>query len=142
VGTITREQAAGCLVKICEDWLRLLVRDGQPPPGPLERAVLARVAAGAPRVAAGCPRLLLVIGPRVAYAVKAQAIAEVASEAMPGLASPSGWLTTAQAAAALGLRADSVRWLLRRGRLDGHRTERGWRVDAASVRRRHGRPAA
>lgn len=139
---LTREQAAGCLARICEDWLRLLVRDGQPPPGPLARVVLVSVAAGAPRVAAQCPRLLWVIGPSAAYRLKVQASVPAVTDAAQAAADRARWITTAQAAAVLGITAHGVRDLLRRGHLDGRRTERGWQVDAASVRRRHGRTAA
>jgi DNA-directed RNA polymerase specialized sigma24 family protein len=52
-------------------------------------------------------------------------------------------MTAAEAAAALGISADAVRWHLRRGQLAGRRRERGWQVDAASVmtRRRDGAAA-
>jgi hypothetical protein len=130
---------AAILARVAEDWLRRVRCDRRLegyrfPPDLL--AVLGRLAEAAPGVAAGCPALLDVLPPRVRWAVKAQALALAASEAAPGLAAGPSWLTTQQAAAQLGITADGVRWLLRRGQLDGRRTERGWQVDAGSVRRR------
>jgi hypothetical protein len=130
------QRDAEFLVLVCDAWLRLLARDGEPVPGPAVRAGLVRAADGAPRLAACCPALMRAIGPSAAYRVKAQAIALAVSEEARAAAEGARWISTAQAAAALGISAHGVRDLLRRGRLDGRRRECGWRVDAASVRSR------
>jgi len=126
-------QAAEGLVLICEDWLRRLARDGEPMPGPVVRAGLARAAAGAPRLAAVRPLLMRAVGPRVAYRVKVEAIAQAASEVAAAASDGAVWISPAQAGRVLSIKADSVRWLCRRGPISGRRAERGWRVDARSV---------
>ena len=106
-------------------------------------AVLARIALAAPAAADRCPLLLRQLGPRVAYEVNVKARASAASDAAPVADSGAGWMSTAEAAGELGITADGVRWLLRKGQLGGHRTERGWQVDVTSVmRRRDGRQTA
>jgi len=77
----------------------------------------------APRLAACCPALMRAVGPSVAYRVKVQAIASAASEEAQAAAVQARWLTTAQAAGVLGITANGVRDLLRRGQLDGRRNE-------------------
>jgi hypothetical protein len=123
-----------------DDWLRLQGRDGLDPPISADvRRVLTRVALAAPETAARCPRLLRFVGTGVAAQVKALAGAAGGS----GIGSPgvgrSRWLSTAEAATALDLKPNSVRWLLRQGHLTGQRGETGWQVSAASVEAyRHG----
>jgi hypothetical protein len=101
-------------------------------------AASTSLALDAPAVADRCTRVLAVVGPRVAYAVKVQAIALAASETAPGLSLGSRWLTARQAAAALGITPDGVRWLLRRGLLTGHAMSPAGRGQAFT-RRREGR---
>jgi hypothetical protein len=135
--------AAEGLVMICEDWLRRLARDGGPLPNARVRAVLAWVALAAPGVAAAhCPMLLGAVGPSVACRVKAQASVPPVGDVARAAADQARWITPQQAAAVLGITAHGVRDLLRRHRLEGRRCERGWQVDAASVRRRYDRAAA
>lgn len=134
---------AEVLVLVAEDWLRRLARDGCPLPGEHVRVVLAGVALAAPGAAARCPELLAAVGPRVALEVNAQAAALAASETAAAVSGGARWITTAQAARLLGLAPDSVRWLLRRGALQGRRVEQGWQVAACAVtayaeRRRYG----
>jgi hypothetical protein len=142
----SRHEAEGLLL-LADDWLRRLALDGDPPPGPAVRAGLRWLTFRAPRMAAGCPLLLRAVGPRVAYQVKAEAIAAAASELAPAASDGAVWISPAQAGRVLSIKADSVRWLLRRGLISGRRAERGWRADARSVaayagRRRDGRLAA
>jgi hypothetical protein len=101
-------------VLICEDWLRRRLWDGEPVLGPVLRAGLELAADGAPRLAACCPALMRAVGPSVAYRLKVQAIASAASEEAQAAAGQARWLTTAQAAAVLGITASGVRDLLRR----------------------------
>lgn len=146
------ERAADMLPLVVEDWLRLRSIDGCPPPGEAVRSVAVLAALAAPVTASRCPRLLHLAGPSVAARVSAQA----AVSAVSGLAAAAApddaddrplWVSTAEAARALGLTAGGVRDRLRRGTLRGQRHETGWRVDAAdlalAVRRRlcqpHGR---
>jgi hypothetical protein len=141
-------QAAEALVLIAQDWVRRRAADGDPMLHPVLREGLELAAAGAPRLAVCFPELLRAIGPPAAYRVKVQAIALAASEEAQAAADQARWLTTRQAAAALGISPNGVRDLLRRRRLDGRRNESrggpGWQVDAASVRtrRRDARRAA
>jgi hypothetical protein len=130
-------QAAEGLVLIAQDWVRRRrAADGEPPLSSVLREALELAALGAPRLAVCFPQLLHAIGPPAAYRIKVQAIALAASEEAQAAAEEARWLTTAQAAAALGITSNGVRDLLRRGRLDGRRRECGWRVDAASVQSR------
>ena len=140
------QQAAEGLVLIAEGWLRRRAWNGEPVLGPVLREGLALAAAGAPRLAACCPALMRAIGPRVAYRVKVEAIARAASEVAAAASDGAVWISPAQAGRVLSIKADSVRWLCRRGLISGRRAERGWRVDARSVaayagRRRDGRSA-
>jgi hypothetical protein len=126
-------QAAEGLVLICEDWLRRLARDGEPVPGPAVWTALAQAAAAAPHLAIDCRALMWALGPRAASRMKAQASAQAASELAAPASDGPEWISPAQAGQVLALRADSVRWLCRRGLISGRRAERGWRIDAASV---------
>jgi hypothetical protein len=100
----------------------------------------------APATAARCPLLLRAVGPPVAYRVTALASVPPASGVAAAAADAARWLSTAEAAASLGITPNGVRDLLRRGRLAGRRDEsRGgpaWQVSAASVRERLRRAAA
>jgi hypothetical protein len=141
-----REAAEG-LVLICDDWVRYRAVDGDPVIEPVFRAALANAAAGAPGLAAVRPALMRAVGPRVAYRVKVEAIAQAASEVAAAASGGAVWISPAQAGRVLSIKADSVRWLCRRGLISGRRAERGWRVDARSVavyagRRRDGRRPA
>jgi hypothetical protein len=125
------------LILISESWLRLLARDGAPPPAAPVVAVLGRLADAAPAVAARCPALLALLGPSVAYRLKVQVAALGVSDVVQAPADAARWLSTAQAAAALGITPHGVRDLLRRHQLDGRRRDGGpWEVSAASVRQR------
>jgi hypothetical protein len=137
-------QAREGLVLIAQDWCRRRVWAGDPVLGPVLREGLELAASGAPRLAADFPELMREIGPPAAYRIRVQAIALAASEEAQAAADEARWITTAQAATVLGITANGVRDLLRRGRLDGRRRECGWRVDVASVRsrRRNGRRLA
>jgi hypothetical protein len=109
-------EAAEGLVLICQDWARRRrATDGDPPLHPVLREALELAADGAPHLPALCPALLRAIGPPAAYRVKVQAIALAASEEAQAAAGQARWLTTAQAAAVLGITAIGVRDLLRRG---------------------------
>ena len=143
----TSRQAAEGLVLIADDWVRRLARDGEPVPGPAVRTGLELAAVGAPRLAVCCPALMRAVGPRVARRVREQAAALAASEVAAAVSDGAAWISAAQAARVLSIETDSVRWLLRRGLIDGRRAERGWRVDARSVaayagRRQHGQREA
>jgi len=125
------------MVMIAESRLRSLLRAGDPPLGPEVIATLARVARAAPIEANRAPLLLRAVGPSVAYDVYALASVSAVSEVAEAAAERARWITTAEAAAVLGVSAHGVRDLLRRGRLAGRKTERGWSVAATSVRRRY-----
>jgi hypothetical protein len=131
------QQAREALVLVAADWVRRRrATDGEPPMSAVLRQGLELAAAGAPRLAVLFPELLHAIGPPAACRIKAQAAALAASAEARAAAGEARWLTTAQAAAALGISPNGVRDLLRRGRLDGRRRECGWRVDAGSVQGR------
>jgi hypothetical protein len=133
---VTRTDAE-TLVLLCESWLRLLSRDGAPPLAAPVVSVLGRLADAAPAVAARCPVLLALLGPSVAYRLKVQAAALPVSDVVQAAADNARWLSTAQAAAVLGISRHGVRDLLRRHQLDGRRRDGGpWEVSAASVRQR------
>jgi hypothetical protein len=108
-------EGSEALVLIAEDWCRRRLWDGEPVLGPVLRAGLELAAAAAPRLAVCCPALMRAVGPSVAYRVKVQAIASAASEEAQAGAGQALWLTTAQAAAVLGITANGARDLLRRG---------------------------
>jgi hypothetical protein len=141
------QQTAEGAIVIFDDWLRRRAADGEPPLGPVLRATLAEAALRAARLAAARPLLLRALGPRVAFQVKAEAIAQAASELAAAASGGAVWISPAQAGRVLSIKADTVRWLCRRGRISGRRAERGWRVDARSVaayagRRRYDRREA
>jgi hypothetical protein len=127
------QQTAEGAIVIFDDWLRRRAADGEPPLGPVLQATLAEAALRAPRLAAARPLLLRAVGPRVAFQVKAEAIAEAASEVAAAASDGAVWISPAQAGRVLSIRADSVRWLCRRGRISGRRAERGWLLDPPAV---------
>src|SRR5689334_934887 len=129
---------AAVLVLVAEDWLELIARQA---PGarssPRLHAALSALAELAPEeAAANAPRLLALLGASVAYRVKVQAAAAHVCQEDAAAADAASWLTPDEAARVLGVTPHQVRWLARRGRLAGHRTELGWRVSAAAVRER------
>jgi hypothetical protein len=138
---------AALLLLLAEDWARLTARQA---PGarssPALHATLTRLAELAPEAAAGCPALLAHLGPSVSHRVKVLAVASAVSELDRRAAAAASWLTTAEAAASLGITPHGVRDLLRRGRLTGRRDPvaggPAWRVSAASVRARRLESAA
>lgn len=118
-----------------DDWLRLQGRDGLDPPRSADvRRVMERVALAAPETAsAHCPRLLRYCGTGVAARVNDLVAASDGSGIGASRDGDSRWLTPAEAATALNLKPNSIRWLLRQGHLTGHRSETGWQVSASSV---------
>ena len=110
---------AATLCLIAEHWLTLLERSGGVPPGrPDVVAALTEVALAAPLTAARLPRLLRLTG-----------LAAGGLGARPA----AHRIDTADAAQLLGLTTDGVRYLLRHGRLAGHRDRGRWAVDTRSV---------
>lgn len=121
------EEDAATLVLVAESWLRMQARDGNPPPGEHVRRAFAAAAIEAPLTAARCPRLLTFTGLRNEQVSGNVREFSAAREAR--------WVTVEQAGELLSLKPNSVRWLLRQGKLTGHRGECGWRVDSRSVTR-------
>jgi hypothetical protein len=137
---VTDRETAEILVLLAADWLGRRAADGDPPPGPMVQAALAQVAAGAPRLAVTRRSLMRALEPRAACQVKALAAALDASEMAAAASGGGQWVSAAQAGQVLALRPDSVRWLLRRGLIDGYRDARGaWRVSSRSLAAYEGR---
>jgi len=58
---------------------------------------------------------------------------------MPTIKELESWMTTGEAASALGKSVQGVKWMLENRRLRGVRTRLGWLVDPASVEERRER---
>jgi hypothetical protein len=129
VGVVTEEDAA-VQCDVFERFLRYRALDGLPPPGEHVRRVFAAAAIEAPLTALHCPRLLRFT--RLQPTEFAQVSGNVRDF---NAAHEARWVTVEQAGEALGLKADSVRKLLRQRKLTGRKDERGWRVDSRSVQR-------
>lgn len=122
------EEDAATLVLVAESWLRMQARDGNPPPGEHVRRAFAAIALESPLTAAHCPALLSFTG-----------LAGVANPQFSALSTgvqhsnKPRWLTVEQAGELLDLKPNSVRWLLRQGKLTGRRSGASWLVSSRSI---------
>lgn len=132
---MTPERAAA-LLALVSDWLKRMEAAGYPPPGEYVRQAVLELAHEAPAAAMNRHRIRRLLGPRATHELSALATAPHASAPTPRESARADWLTVAEAARELGLRPDSVRWLLRKGQLPGKRAEWGWLVEARAVRAR------
>lgn len=141
---MNREHAA-VLCKIAESWLIVAQRrTGGTPPNEAARAALTALVMEAPIEAVNYKTLMAftrlgygqVSAPH-ATASTARDTTDHATAHATTFGTPATsraqWISTDQAAAALGLKTDSIRALLRRGKLTGRRRQEGWQVDARSV---------
>lgn len=132
---MTRD-TADVLLKMANNWLRTLERDGEPRPSEDARAALTELALAAPRTALTARKVLRFCGPQVAELVNALVTAMDAREFDAGQPQQAlSKLSAKDAAELIGVTPQAIRLAAANGNLTAtkHPATGEWRVERAAA---------